>query len=58
LKLTLKNTIKIQRKYIFIKKYFSFSNFIYFILENILLIVPNSFILFLFKKTQYKWQKN
>lgn len=53
LKLTLKNTIKIQKKYLFTKKYFSVWNFIYFILENILLLLPKSFILWMFKKLEY-----
>ena len=53
LKLTLKNTIKIQKKYIFQKKYFGSWNVIYFVCENILLFFPNRFIMWLFKKTQY-----
>jgi len=56
LKLTLKNTIKIQKKYLFSKRYFSISNLIYFLAENILLIFPNTFILWMFKKLEYrKW---
>lgn len=58
LKLTLKNTIKIQKKYIFQKKYFSISNFVYFSLEKLLLFLPNTFILWLFKKIEYKNDKS
>ena len=54
LKLTLKNTLKIQRKYIFQKKYFSIIYLIHFILKVILLVFPNSLILYLFKKIEYK----
>lgn len=53
LKLSLRNTIKIQRKYIFQKKYFSFGNILYFIAENILAIFPSTFILWIFKKITY-----
>jgi glycosyltransferase involved in cell wall biosynthesis len=48
LKLTIRNTIKIQSKYLFNKKYFSFFGLIYFLLENILLVLPNKLILKLF----------
>ena len=54
LKLTLNNTIKIQKKYIFKKKYISFSNIVYYFLENLLLLLPNIFILWLFKTLEYK----
>ena len=57
LKLTLKNTIKIQKKYIFKKKYTSFSNIVYYFLENLLLLLPNTFILWLFKTLEYKKSK-
>lgn len=53
LKLSLHNTIKIQKKYIFQKKYFTVNNLLHFIAENILAIMPNSFILWLFKKITY-----
>ena len=53
LKLSLKNTIEIQRKYIFQKKYFSLRNLFYFIAENILVFFPNRFILWIFKKITY-----
>ena len=52
-KLSLKNTIKIQKKYIFQKKYFSFSNLLYFFAENILAIFPSKVILYIFKKITY-----
>ncbi len=54
LKLTLKNTLKIQRKYIFTKKYFSIKNFIYHISMYFLFILPNSIILYLFQKLEYQ----
>ena len=53
LKLSLRNTIKIQKKYIFQKKYFSLENFLYFICENLLALFPNKLILWLFKKITY-----
>lgn len=55
LKDTIKNTIFIQKRAI--KLYWitpSFSDKLYLILENILLYLPNNFILFLFKKLEYK----
>lgn len=57
LKLSIKNTIKVQKKYIFQKKYFSLWNVFYFFAENILLLFPKSFILWLFKKLEYKNDK-
>lgn len=54
LKETIKNTLFIQKRAI--KKYKIIPNFsdrIYHLLEKILLILPNSFILFLFKKLEY-----
>ncbi|MFK7779968.1 MAG: glycosyltransferase [Candidatus Gracilibacteria bacterium] len=54
LKLTLNNTIKIQSKYIFKKKYFSISNIVYFYLEKLLLFLPNNLILWLFKILEYR----
>ncbi len=53
LKLSLRNTIKVQKKYIFQKQYFSFQNLFYFLAENILAFFPNSFILWIFKKITY-----
>jgi len=53
LKLTLKNTMNIQKKYIFKREYFSFWNAFYFIAESILLILPGAFILWVFKKITY-----
>lgn len=58
LKETIRNTIFVQKRAI--KKYsprLSFSDRIYYLLENILLILPNSLILFLFKKIEYKNDK-
>ena len=57
LKETLKNTINIQKKAI--KKWLkpSFSDLVYINLEKFLLFLPNSLILFLFKKLEYtKWK--
>jgi len=54
LKLTLKNTIKVQKKYIFQRQYLSIKNICYILAENILLLFPNTFILLLFKKLSYK----
>ena len=54
LKQTIKNTLFIQKRAV--SKYGvqkSFSDKIYHLLEKILLILPNSFILFLFKKLEY-----
>lgn len=53
LKLTLKNTIKIQKKYLFKIRYFNINALIYWLAENILLLFPSKFILFLFKKITY-----
>jgi len=55
LKQTIKNTIFIQKranKVYWIKS--SLSDKIYFVLENILLYLPSSFIIWLFKKLEYK----
>lgn len=54
LKLSMKNTIKIQSRYIFQKKYFSVTNIIYWFAECILFILPSCFVLWLFKKIEYK----
>ncbi len=53
LKLTLRNTIRVQKKYIFQKKYFSLKNLMYFFVENMLYLFPNAFILWVFKKINY-----
>lgn len=55
LKETLKNTILIQKKAV--SEYWideNFSDLLYRFLEQILLILPNSFIIYLFKKLEYK----
>jgi glycosyltransferase involved in cell wall biosynthesis len=54
LKETLKNTIKLQKKYIKLWIKTSFSDKIYLLCENILLLLPSKFIDFLFKKITYK----
>ena len=53
LKLTLKNTVKIQKRYIFQRQYISLWNTLYFIAEKIIWIFPDGFILWVFKKTHY-----
>ncbi|UFX82761.1 glycosyltransferase family 2 protein [Candidatus Absconditicoccus praedator] len=54
LKLTLKNTIKVQSKYLFKIKYFDISSFFYHIALRVLMLLPNSFVLWLFKNLEYK----
>ena len=54
LKLSIRNTIKIQEKYIYTKKYFNVFNIIHLYLEKLLLILPNSLILWLFKILEYR----
>jgi len=56
-KLTISNTILIQRKYLFSKKYFSFFRLFFHLFFSLLLIVPNKFVLLLFFLTQYKLNK-
>ena len=53
LKLTLRNTLKIQKKYIFQRKYFSLQNLLYFLGESIISLLPRKIILWLFKKMSY-----
>lgn len=53
LHLTLKNTIKIQNKYIWKKKYFTLSNMLYFFAECSLFFLPRETVLSLFKKIEY-----
>lgn len=52
-KIQLKETIDIQKKYLF-KKCFSFLAFLNHIFLNILLLMPNRFVLWLFKKVEFK----
>ena len=55
LKETIKNTIFIQKRAV--KEYWikdTFWDKVYFMLENILLYLPSSFVMFLFKKIEYK----
>lgn len=54
LKLTLINTLKIKKKYLFKRKYFNIKAFTRFIAEGCLMIVPEKIILWLF----YKIKKN
>ena len=54
LKETIKSTIQIQKKWLFKKKYFSIKALINLIAEHVLLILPNGFILWLFKKMNYQ----
>lgn len=51
---TIKNTIMLQKKYIKMWLKPSFSDKIYIFLEQVLLILPNFVILYLFKKLEYK----
>ncbi len=58
LKQTIKNTIFIQKRAV--KKYWiksKFSDKIYLFLENFLLYLPSSFVIYLFKKIEYRWKK-
>lgn len=57
LKLTLDNTIKIQKKYIYNKKYYSISNILHHHLLKSLSILPNNIILKIFKILEYKNNK-
>ena len=57
-RLSLKNTIMLQRRYIFKKKYFSVTNLLYFLWENLLMFFPDRIILFLFSKISYTWKIN
>lgn len=54
LKQTIKNTIFIQKRAIKNWVKASFSDRVYIFLENLLLLLPNSFILWLFKKLEYR----
>jgi hypothetical protein len=54
LKIQLKETIEIQRKYLFTKEYFSFLALLNHILLNILYFFPNFLIMWLFKKVEFK----
>lgn len=56
IKKILKSTIKIQKKYIKLWTKASFSDNIYILCEHILLLLPNKFVDFLFKKITYKQQ--
>lgn len=51
---TIKSTMQIQKKWLFKKGYFSFMASLNFVAEWFLLFLPNSFILWLFKKVNYK----
>jgi GT2 family glycosyltransferase len=54
LKIQLKETIQVQRKYLFTKEYFSFLALLNHILLNILYFFPNFLIMWLFKKVEFK----
>lgn len=54
LKETIKSTLQVQRKWYLKKRYISFRLLIYMFLEYVLLLLPNKFILYLFKKLIYK----
>lgn len=53
LKEALRNTIDIQKKRLFDRRYFSAFNLLHFIAEHVLLITPDGLILWLFKKLKY-----
>jgi len=53
LKISLKSTLRAQKKYIFKKKYFNILSGWWRCMQHLLFIVPNKIILFLFKKTHY-----
>ncbi|MFT4326657.1 MAG: glycosyltransferase family 2 protein [Candidatus Woesearchaeota archaeon] len=53
LKETLRSTIQVQKKWMFKKKYFSFSLCMYVCLEHVLLLLPERIILDLFKIKEY-----
>ncbi|MFT4326794.1 MAG: glycosyltransferase family 2 protein [Candidatus Woesearchaeota archaeon] len=53
LKETLRSTIQVQKKWMFKKKYFSFSLCVYVCLEYMLLLLPERIILYLFKRKEY-----
>jgi len=54
LKNQLKETIEIQKKYLFTKEYFSFLALLNHILLNTLFFFPNFLIMWLFKKVEFK----
>ncbi|MFT4283120.1 MAG: glycosyltransferase family 2 protein [Candidatus Woesearchaeota archaeon] len=54
LKETIKSTIQVQRKWIFKKKYFSLKSLSFMLLYYFLLLLPNSLVLWLFKKKEFK----
>ncbi|MBA2846972.1 glycosyltransferase involved in cell wall biosynthesis [Methanococcus maripaludis] len=54
LKKTLKNTLKIQKKWLFNKKFFSVFGVIYYFLEHLMYFLPSKFVLKLFKVLNYE----
>jgi len=54
LKIQLKETIQVQRKYLFTKEYFSILALINHLLLHILYFLPNFLVLWLFKKVEFK----
>lgn len=58
LKETLYYTLKIQKKYLFKKEFFSISGLIYHILEHLMYLMPARAVWFLFKNLNYKGVKN
>jgi len=58
LKIQLKETIQVQRKYLFTKEYFSILALINHLLLHILYFLPNFFVLWLFKKVEFRKMKS
>lgn len=53
LKETIQSTLQVQKKWILKKSHFSFKGLIYILLEYVLLLLPEKFVLWLFKKLVY-----
>lgn len=54
LKQTIRSTIQVQKKWMFKRDYFSFFLIFYVLLEYFLLLLPSIFVLWLFKKMEYR----
>jgi glycosyltransferase involved in cell wall biosynthesis len=53
LKTALYNTIRIQKRWLFDRRYFSFMNLLNFTAEHLLMVMPNDLVLWLFKRLKY-----
>jgi hypothetical protein len=58
LKPTIKSTLQVKRKWLFKKKLFTWEALLVYILEFFLLLLPNAFILWLFKQVMYTKVRN